>query len=483
MKQKVDTKKQILIIGAGPAGMAAAMGLSQQGRKFIVVEKDTRVGGLSKTYQIGNFRTDNGPHRFFSKNPKLYEFIEGLLNEKWIRVKRHTRFFINGRFYHWPIKPGNVLLTMEKMRMVRIIGDFLIERVRNKITPRKPKNFEEFAVSTFGRSLAEFNMLHYNAKIWGIPPTQMSVDWSTQRIPNLSITSLIKGTLLKKFSPRTMTDEFYYPESGTGLIYDTIAAKIKNDNPILLNTTPTAIKHDGRKITSVTLSNKVTYSNLEAVITSIPITTLVSLLDPPAPKDIQTATTKLRFRAQVYLFLTIDKPSVSLDQWIYFPDKDIPFGRISEMKNFSPLMAPKTKTSLFVEYFCWEGDTTWTMSKNELEDLTVTWLEKLGFIQKSEVIASYIFRQPNVYPVYDLAYKKHLKAINKYLDHFTNLANIGRPGRFRYTNQDHSLEMGLAAATAVVTKTPVDFDAVGSEEEYQEKGRLRIKNQPSPNDN
>ncbi len=66
-------KTEILIIGAGPAGMAAAMELSRAKKDFLIVERSPSVGGLSKTYTFKEgdltFYTDNGPHRFFYKNP------------------------------------------------------------------------------------------------------------------------------------------------------------------------------------------------------------------------------------------------------------------------------------------------------------------------------------------------------------------------------------------------------------------------------
>jgi protoporphyrinogen oxidase len=186
---------------------------------------------------------------------------------------------------------------------------------------------------------------------------------------------------------------------------------------------------------------------------------------------VRSAAANLRFRSQVYLFLIIDKPRVSPDQWVYFPDKEIPFGRISEMKNFSPRMSPVDKTSLFIEFFCWEDDEIWRASKDELLEMAVGWLDRLGFVKRREVLECHFHRERSVYPVYDLAYREHLTVVMEYLDRFANLLYIGRPGRFKYTNQDHSLEMGFAAARTIVEGNRFDLDAAGAEQEYFEAGR------------
>jgi protoporphyrinogen oxidase len=147
---------------------------------------------------------------------------------------------------------------------------------------------------------------------------------------------------------------------------------------VLLGVEPTAIEHAGGRVRRVALSSGDALDEPEHVISSIPITRLVGLLRPTPPGEALRAAASLRFRAQVYLFVTLAKPRVSRDQWIYFPDREVPFGRISEMKNFSPRMSPPDKTSLFIEFFCWEGDAVWRSSKEELTKSALEWLGGWG---------------------------------------------------------------------------------------------------------
>ena len=88
-------KRDILIIGAGPAGMSAAFELANAGERSVILEKDEMIGGLAKTIEFREgvhvFKTDIGPHRFFSKNQYLYDMIASLLGSEWDIVKRKTR--------------------------------------------------------------------------------------------------------------------------------------------------------------------------------------------------------------------------------------------------------------------------------------------------------------------------------------------------------------------------------------------------------
>ncbi len=200
----------------------------------------------------------------------------------------------------------------------------------------------------------------------------------------------------------------------------------------------------------------------------------MKLLSPLAPDEVTESLNKLRHRSQVYLFITIDKDSITNDQWIYFPEREIPFGRVSEMKNFSKKMSPEGKTSLFVEFFCFEGDNIWNMDKDKLFELAMMHFEKLGFFTRKEVRNYYLIKLKNVYPIYDLSYHENLKTVKEYLEKFENLYFIGRPGRFKYNNQDHSLEMGILAAKSIIDGKRYDIENIGSEAEYYEKGELKV---------
>jgi protoporphyrinogen oxidase len=476
-------KSEILILGAGPAGMACAMELFKANKKATIIEKDDAIGGLAKTLSFKEgeyeFRTDIGPHRFFSKNPYLYEFIENLLNEKWIKVNRKTRQLINGKFYDYPIKPFQAFKNIGPFNSLFMGLSYLQGILKFRILKKEIISFEDYIVSNFGKSLGDFNMLNYTEKIWGTSCKDLHPDWAKQRIKGLNLTNAVLSAMKKdKSKPKTLVDQFYYPEFGTGLIYETIAEEIKNKGfDINLNSYPTSIKHKDGKITLIEYlsKNKTKRLNPKFLVSSIPITELLSLLNPKPPKDVMDALSNLKWRAQCYLFITLDKKSITDDNWIYFPDIKIPFGRVAEMKNFSKKMSPEDKTSMFIEFFVTEGDKVWNMSKEELLELSIPYFEKLKLFKKEEIRNSYLLKRKNVYPVYDLDYIENLRVIKEYLDKFENLYYIGRPGRFKYNNQDHSLEMGIAAAKGIIENKRPDFDAIGSEDEYFEKGEFKEK--------
>ncbi len=474
-----------LIIGAGPAGLAAAIKLAEAGKDFVIIEKSDMVGGLAKTrtFVEGDdvFLTDQGPHRFFSKNPELYHFIEDLLQERWIKVKRYTRQYIAGKFYDYPLKPFQALKNIGPWKAAGMLYDYAVATVRYKLLGRPLATFADYVYANFGKSLGKFCMINYTEKIWGLPAEKIHPDWASQRLKGLSVYGLLKDFLRisrKKDGPKSLIDTFYYPERGAGEVYEAIQKKLEAlGYTVLTKTQPTKIFHENNKITAALCQSpegeiRFTFNHL---IESVPIKNFVTLFEKTAVRHVSESMRNLSYRHQVYLFITLNKPKVTDDQWIYFPETHIPIGRMSEMKNFSQAMAPADKTSLFLEFFCSTNDAVWKMGPTEVFELAVPWLEQMGFVTRTEVRRSYVFKEENVYPVYDLGYKKHLEEIKNFLNKFNNLLYVGRPGRFKYNNQDHSLEMGFLAAQSIIDGHPYDIEAVGEDKKHYESGTIYDK--------
>ncbi len=476
--------EETVILGGGPAGMMSAYELSKNKRECVVFERNAVVGGLARTLRYDDFLTDIGPHRFYSKREYLYEMIEDLLGNEWISVNRLSRFYVGGRFYKYPVELVDALTGVGPYRAFRMISDYYFEKAKNLILPKKPRSFQDYAIRNFGLTLAKFNILDYTEKVWGIPCSQMSPDWALQRVGGLSVYSTLKNMILKEFrsksQPTSLIDKFYYPLYGAGYLYEKMREKIKmSGSRVITEAEVLKVSHENGRITSVTVrhKNKTTTHDCKHCISSLPITVLAKIMDPLPPKKVIDAVKKLRFRSQLYVFIELDRPNVTKDNWIYFPDKNIPFGRIYEPRNFSPKMSPEGKTSLIVEYFCFENDEMWTMPPNKLFEFTVQELEKLSFIKREEVIKCYLHKEKYVYPLYLLDYKEFDETIKEYLRSFENLHYIGRGGRFKYHAQDIALDTGFFAAKGILEGKKYDIDNIGEEQEYAEKGSIKNKRQ------
>ena len=121
----LDPKEHVVVIGAGPAGLTAAYLLTQSGIRTTVLESDTVVGGISRTARYKNYRFDLGGHRFFTKLPPVQAMWDELLGSRFISVPRLSRIHYQGRFFDYPLKPGNALRGLGIVNASRILFSYL----------------------------------------------------------------------------------------------------------------------------------------------------------------------------------------------------------------------------------------------------------------------------------------------------------------------------------------------------------------------
>jgi protoporphyrinogen oxidase len=466
-------KKEVAIIGGGPAGLAAAYELTKHGHEVVVAEEKPQVGGLARTVHHKGFRFDIGPHRWFTKNEELNDFMRSLLGDKLLRVPRLTRIYFNNRFFDYPLKPANALFGMGLIMAAKIVADYAAVRIAPLRGP--VESFEDWTIRQFGRTMYNLYFKSYTEKVWGIPCNQISADWASQRIKGLSLASAVKSALLKnrmRGKIKSLIDEFMYPMLGAGLTYETMKAAIEERNQVLTQTRVVSVNRDGRRINSITAKTPTGPIEIEAehFISSIPLTEMVLSINPPPPPDVVQAAKSLRHRDHIVVALMINRPQLTKDTWIYIQEPGLKAARMYEPKNCSPHMVPSPDvTSLGVEYYCFEGDEFWRKSDDELVEFAVKEVvDTLHFFDRPELIDGFVIRSRMAYPLVEKGYHGPLQVLKQYVKTLENLQIIGRCGTFRYNNQDHAIETGFLAARNLMGGN-YDIDRVNADGEYLEE--------------
>ena len=462
--------KLVAILGAGLSGLSAGYALAKGGKPPAIFEAGPEVGGASRTLTYKGFRFDLGGHRFYSKKEDINRFLRDLMGDEMIEVSRVSKICLGGKRFNYPLTPANAFFGMGPLKTLGIFADYAWSKLRNTVVPPPESTYEDWVTNRFGRILARLFFLDYAEKLWGIPCDRLSLDFANQRIKSLSLAAAIRNAFRRSSEqPATLIRRFTYPKRGFGRIAERLAEEI-GPGSISLNTPVVGAVRTESRIEAIRVKGPrgVEERAVEDVISTVPITDLVRWLDPRPEDDVLAAAGGLRFRNMIFVFLVLDRDRVTTDTWMYFPQKDIPFSRIHEPKNWSGDMAPEGKTSLVVEYFCSESDELWRRGSEDLRDLTVEHLVRLGQIEAGDVIDSTVIRLPKAYPIYDMGYKSYLKVLVAFLARFKNLQLIGRNGAFRYTSSDHYLDMGIKAAENLLGAKH-DLSLIGVENEYAEE--------------
>ncbi|MBE9017623.1 amine oxidase [Chroococcidiopsis sp. CCALA 051] len=469
----------IYILGAGPAGLAAAYTLTQKGQPVVVVERDTRVGGLAKSIEYQGFILDFGPHRFFTKLAPVLKLWSEVLGKDRVTVNRLTRIYYGGKYFSYPLKAKEALLTMGPIESVKI----LVSYAQSQLFPnRHPRNFAQWVTSRFGRRLFEIFFQAYTEKLWGIPCTEISADWAAQRIKGLSLLKAARSALLGNDGKvKTLIDRFEFPRLGSGQLYEKIGEYLHQHNQsVLLNTEVVQVHHDNSQVTQITLRNRQTGEestvNCGGVISSVPISLLVQQMNPPAPSEAIAAAKSLKFRNTILVYLIVEGNNLFPDNWLYINEPSVQLGRVTNFANWSPEMLPNQhQTPLCCEYWCNYDEPMWQQPEAELLERAERELRKIGLLHHEKVSGGFVVRLPRTYPIYAGNYQQALSDIQSYLQPFSNLQLVGRYGAFKYNNQDHSLLMGILAAENVLSPGKHNLWSVNSDSEYQEEASATAK--------
>ncbi|MEX1376347.1 MAG: NAD(P)/FAD-dependent oxidoreductase [Eubacteriales bacterium] len=511
---------EIIIIGAGPAGLSTAYKLlsENKGVKPIILESSPYVGGISRTHEFAGNRMDLGGHRFFTKSKEVMDLWTSIMplqgapakddialnrkvelcengpdpektNQVFLKRRRVSRIFFLKKFFDYPISlKFKTFANMGLWRTMRAGFGY----VYASIFKRQEKSLEDFYINRFGKPLYEMFFEGYTEKVWGIHPSEISPDWGSQRVKGLSLFKALLNVITKPFKKgskveTSLIEEFFYPAQGPGSLYEHLLDKIiKLGGEIKYNQCVNHIEMQNDKIISVSASDEkggtTTYS-ADAVFSSMPVKDLIASLGEYATDEVKNIAENLPYRDFMTVGLLVDKLAIKNksgietvgdivpDCWIYIQDRDVTLGRLQIFNNWSPYMVADYENTVFMglEYFCSEGDSLWTMDDEKFINMAVDELVKIGIIEKKSVLDSTLVRQKKAYPAYFGVYKD-FDLVKNHLNKVENLYCIGRNGQHRYNNMDHSILTGIEAAKSYLSggKNKESIWQVNTENEYHE---------------
>jgi protoporphyrinogen oxidase len=475
---KVSSKKA-LIIGAGPAGLTAALELLKRSDMDVaILERDVQVGGLAKTVEYKNCRYDIGPHHFITESERIAAWWREIAEGDFYEHRRYTRIYYKHHFFNYPLEPVNVVRGLNIIECARSVFSYMWVRI---FPIKEVRSFEDWVTNQFGRRLFSIFFKTYTEKVWGIPCNEISADWAAQRIKGFSLSKAIFyaffGRFFTKNKPRTINDIFHYPARGAGTFWEKVAARIKTYDraAIVMEQSVMRIEHSHKRITRVSTNKTgaaqtggaVTLNEHDAdeFLSTMPLQQLIQSLSPLPPAAVIKAAQALRYRGLITINLIVDRFHVSADHWIYVHEKTVRMGRIGNMNNFSLKMVddPAKHTALSLEYFTYVDEPFWFKSDHELIELAKYELQKIGLVRSAAVIGGMVLRTPDAYPVYDAHYKEHLSCVLDYLASFKNLHLMGRNGMHRYNNMD----VAMLSAMDVVDRMVQDSQELKKEQQQE----------------
>lgn len=471
--------RDVVVIGAGPAGIAAGLGLQENGYSVRILEGQESIGGLSKTLNIDGNYIDLGGHRFFTKSDEVNTWWNDRFkgSDHWRERRRLSRIYYKGSFFDYPVSPSySTFKNLGLSDTFKIALDY----VSSSLNPLEESSLENFYINRFGKKLYSMFFEGYTEKVWGIHPSKLSPDWGSQRVKGVSIGTLLKNMFIDQ-KEASLIEKFLYPDYGPGEMWQLAVDEFKNlGGEVSLNSNVNAIKKedDGYIVVFKNALGGIEEVSCKYIVSSAPLRDLLGMLinlDTHIPENIVDIREGLNYRDYILFGVMIPKEYMKRslpDNWIYVQDDTVKLGRVQVYNNWSKTMVSGDGIWLGLEYFCNEGDKLWGMEESEFLEMSLGELKKISLI-KDAVFTPETYHKENVkkaYPVYNGAYDR-LDEVQEYLKGLKNIFTVGRNGQHRYNNMDHSILTAMKAVEYIIGNPDVGYDdlwGVNTEENYHE---------------
>lgn len=453
---------RVTVLGAGPAGIAAAYALTKGKAKVEVLERAPVAGGNSTSFRIDGIWCDYGSHRFHPvADENVLADVKALLGDDLFLQPRHGRIRLGGRWIHFPLKLQDALLKLPPAFAASLIGDMILKKFRKKSTG--PRSFSSVLYDGLGPTISENFYFPYVRKLWGLDPDKLAVTLAERRVSGSSIGKIL-GKMLRMIPGLRgeTTGRFYYPREGFGQISKSMVAAAEGQGAgFCFGVNITRIEREGTRVTGIVTKDGETETRHapDQVYSTIPLTTVVKLMDPPPPPEVMMAAEAIRFRGMILVYLILETDRFTEYDAHYFPELSIPISRMSEPKNYNSATEPKGRTILCAELPCDPGEKWWDMTDEELGKQYCEWLGNLGLPVKVPVIRTETRRIAHAYPVYDLDYQRHFETVDNWLSSLDGFLSFGRQGLFAHDNTHHAFAMAYAASDVLTEKGDIDRTA------------------------
>lgn len=446
------TQADLVVLGAGPAGLGAAYRAARAGVRVVVLEREDRVGGAAGSFEVDGVRVDHGSHRLHpSTDPEILAELDRLLGGDLQRRPRAGRIRLGGRWLGFPLRPVDAARSLPVGFMLGAARDMVVAPLRH---PRAD-SYAEHLRAGLGPTLAERFYFPYARKLWGVPPEALSAEQARRRVRNDRAGALLSRVLR---AGRGDAGVFYYPRRGYGQLSEALAdAAVAAGADLRLSSAARRVRCGPERVEVDTDGEVITATQ---VWSTVPLTVLARLADPAPPDRVLTAARRLAFRGLLLVYLVLDADRYTPFDAHYLPELSTPVSRLSEPKNYRDGQGsdPAGRTVVCAEIPCTPGDDLWNMSDASARDLVVAML-RANELPQAGIGGVVVRRLPYAYPVYLQGFEAAFGVLDEWAAATPGLLTFGRQGLFAHDNAHHALAMAWSAADALGADGQVDATA------------------------
>lgn len=427
----------LVILGAGLAGMSAALQARKRGKPYWLFEKQARPGGLVRSERVNGFTFDYTGHLLHTGQERTRKLVLGELGLRraFAPVQRDSWVYSHGRYTRAPFQAN---LHGLPPAVIRECLEGMLRASRGPLKRSRPgfNDFEAWNLNYFGPGIYKHFMEPYNSKLWGVHPSKMSTEFMGRFVPKPSLAQVFDGALRDTGKPMGYNADFIYPKKG-GI--ETFAAGFARKVTAHCGLEAVAIDAKRRTV-SLSDGQRVRYGKL---ISTMPLPKLVDRIQS-VPAHIKRARKRLRASSVLNVNLGVAGRDITTKQWVYVPEPGLPFYRVGFYHNFSHALAPKGGSSVYAEM---SYSPERPLDKAKAPARVKAGLLKMGILRKSDRIAAqWVADIEDAYVVYDAHRSDSVGVIQSWLKGL-GIQSTGRWGNWEYSSMEDAIWAGAQAAS------------------------------------
>jgi protoporphyrinogen oxidase len=436
----IPSSVDLVVLGAGVAGLAAARRAATRGRSVLVLEESAEVGGLAASHEIAGVRVDLGAHRVqASVDDDLLAELRSLLGSDLQSRDRSGRVLVDGRWLGFPLRARELATRLPRRLAASAARDAVLAAGRRD----RDKSYASVLRNGVGPAVYDAVYGPYAQKVWGVDGERLDAEQAHRRVGETNAWRLA-GRLGRIGGGTGPAGRFWYPRRGFGQIVEALTERIQGDGGIIragVSVTSVRARPDGVRLGWD--GGEVQAGHVFSTLTQ---RSLGRVARPAPSAQVVGDAAGLRFRAMVLVYLVHEGGRWTRFDAHYLPGPQTPVSRVSEPANFrDSLEDPADRTVLCAEIPCAVGDLVWTATDESLGDLVLDGLARCG-LPEVQVAQVQVRRLPQVYPVYSCGYQDRLAGLTAWAERLAHVTTFGRLGLFAHDNTHHELRAAYDAA-------------------------------------
>ncbi len=408
-----------LIVGAGVTGISYATFTNND---YLILEKESRIGGYCRTVKKGPFVWDYSGHFFHFRNPELEELVCRHIDKTTLKsVSKKTQILYKDKYIDFPFQKN--IHQLDKDEFIDCLYDLFAEKEGKRI-----ESFKDMIYEDLGKSIAEKFLVPYNEKLYACDLDTLDHKAMGRFFPKTNKEEIIHN--FRKNETKSYNDSFVYPTGGA-IEYINSLFKNVSENQVSLN----------ENLERIDLDNKIAYTNIREIkydrlISTMPFPKLLELCNIEYKREIFTWNKVLVFN------LGFDSGgSYNKNSWVYIPNPDIVFYRVGFYNNIIGM----DKMSLYVEIGF--PSTQGVVNIADYLSRVLSDLKQLRILRNQKLID---YHHVIMDPAYVHINKKSSQIVESYKEQLSinDVYSIGRYGSWTYC----SIEDNIIEARELVRK-------------------------------